>query len=191
MKKTTILFLLASIGLISIGGHALAQEADAMKKYTDFMTPGDMQKILAAANGKWSEDITLWMAPGQPPSKSTGTVDYKMILGGRYQQGNITASFNGMPYEAVSITGYDNMKHLFFSSYVDNMGTGILNMEGTYDAATKTITLTGTEQDPMTGKEMKMRETLKMVDDHTEVTAMYDVTSGKETKLMEITLKHM
>jgi len=191
MKKTRILFLLACISLISIGGRALAQDADAMKKMTDFMTPGDMQKILAAADGKWSEDITLWMAPGQPPLKSTGTVDYKMILGGRYQQGNITASFNGMPYEAVSITGYDNMKKLFFSSYVDNMGTGVLNMEGSYDAATKTITLTGTELDPMTGKEMKMRETLKMVDDHTEVTAMYEITGGKETKLMEIILKHM
>jgi hypothetical protein len=80
MKKTTTLFLLACISLISIGSRALAQDADAMKKYTDFMTPGDMQKILAAANGKWSEDITLWMAPGQPPSKSTGTIDYKMIL---------------------------------------------------------------------------------------------------------------
>ena len=191
MKKTTILFLLACISLISIGSRALAQDADAMKKYTDFMTPGDMQKILAAANGKWSEDITLWMAPGQPPSKSTGTVDYKMILGGRYQQGNISASFNGMPYEAVSITGYDNMKKLFFSSYVDNMGTGVLNMEGPYDAATKTITLTGIELDPMTGKEMKMRETLKMVDDHTQVTAMYDITGGKEIKLMEITFKHI
>jgi len=191
MKKTTILFLLACISLISIGSRALAQDADAMKKYTDFMTPGDMQKILAAANGKWSEDITLWMAPGQPPSKSTGTVDYKMILGGRYQQGNISASFNGMPYEAVSITGYDNMKKLFFSSYVDNMGTGVLNMEGPYDAATKTITLTGIELDPMTGKEMKMRETLKMVDDHTQVTAMYYITGGKEIKLMEITFKHI
>ena len=191
MKKTTILFLLACISLISIGSRALAQDADAMKKYTDFMTPGDMQKILAAANGKWSEDITLWMAPGQPPSKSTGTVDYKMILGGRYQQGNISASFNGMPYEAVSITGYDNMKKLFFSSYVDNMGTGVLNMEGPYDAATKTITLTGIELDPMTGKGMKMRETLKMVDDHTQVTAMYDITGGKEIKLMEITFKHI
>jgi len=71
------------------------------------------------------------------------------------------------------------------------MGTGVLNMEGTYDAATKTITLTGTEQDPMTGKEMKMRETLKMVDDHTQVTAMYDITGGNEIKMMEITLKHM
>jgi len=112
MKKTA-LFLLTSICFFTSGGHALAQDVDAMKKMTDFMTPGDMQKILAAANGKWSEDINLWMAPGQPPSKSTGTVEYKMILGGRYQQGNITASFNGMPYEAVSITGYDNMKKLF------------------------------------------------------------------------------
>ena len=191
MKKTTTLFLLACISSISIAGRALAQDADAMKKMTDFMTPGDMQKVLAAGNGKWSEEITLWMAPGQPPAKSTGIVDYKMILGGRYQQGNITASFNGVAYEAVSITGYDNMKKLFFSTYVDNMGTGVLNMEGPYDAATKTITLTGIELDPATGKEMKMQETLKMVDDHTEVTAMYDITGGKETKLMEITLKQM
>ncbi|WP_461449082.1 DUF1579 domain-containing protein [Mucilaginibacter sp.] len=189
MKKIACL-LFTCICLIAITGHALAQDTSAMKKAMDFMTPGDMQKILAAADGKWSEDISLWMAPGQP-SKSTGTVEYKMILGGRYQQGNITASFGGMPYEAVSITGYDNMKKLFFSSYVDNMGTGVLNMEGTYDAATKTITLTGTEQDPMTGKEMKMRETLKMVDAHTQVTAMYDITGGKEIKMMEITLKKM
>jgi len=189
MKKTAF-FILICVCLAAIGGRAMAQDADAMKKWTDFMTPGDMQKILAAADGKWSEDITLWMAPGQP-SKSTGTVDYKMILGGRYQQGNITASFNGMPYEAVSITGYDNMKKLFFSSYVDNLGTGILNMEGTYDAASKTITLTGSEMDPMTEKEMKMRETIKMIDDHTQVTAMYDITGGQEKKVMEITLKHM
>ena len=190
MNKTA-LSLFTSICLISLGARSLAQDSNAMKKAMDFMTPGNMQKMLAAADGKWSEDISLWMVPGQPPSKSTGSVEYKMILGGRYQQGNITGSFGGMPYEAESITGYDNMKKLFFSSYVDNMGTGVLNMEGSYDAATKTITLTGTELDPMSGKEMKMRETLKMIDDHTQVTAMYDITGGKETKIMEITLKHV
>jgi len=182
MRKTAY-FLITCTCLIAMTGHALAQDTNAMKKARDFMTPGDMQKILAAADGKWSEEISLWMTPGQP-SKSTGTVEYKMILGGRYQQGNITGSFGGMPYEAESITGYDNLKKLFFSSYVDNM-------EGTYDAATKTITLNGTEQDPMTGKDMKIRETLKMLDDHTQLTSMYDITGGQEIKMMEITLKKM
>jgi hypothetical protein len=189
--KTISLFTLSCLCFITISSQAFAQDANAMKKWTDYMTPGDMQKMLASADGKWTEDIAVRMDPSQPPSKSTGTAENKMILGGRYQQANITGSFNGMPFEAQSIIGYDNMKKVFISSWIDNMGTGILYMEGPYDAATKTITLTGTEMDPMTGKEMKMRETIKMVDDHTQVMKMYNITGDKEIESMVITLKRM
>ena len=174
-----------------MGGRAIAQDADAMKKWTDYMTPGDMHKVLAAANGKWAEDITMWMAPGQPPIKSTSTSEYKMVLGGRYQQANITGSFSGMPFEAMSLIGYDNMKKVFISSWIDNMGTGILNSEGPYDAATKTITLIGTQVDPMSGKETKLRETIRMTDDNTMLMEMYTLADGKEMKSMEIKLKRM
>jgi len=190
MKKTT-LFLLACICFMNIAERAMAQDADAMKKWMDYMTPGDMHKILASSNGKWTEDITMWMDPGQPPMKSTSVSEYKMVLGGRYQQGNITGSFNGTPFEALSIIGYDNMKKVFISSWMDNMGTGILNSEGPYDAATKTITLIGTETDPMSGKEIKMRETIKTVDDNTQVMVLYITTDGKEVKNMEIKMKRM
>ncbi len=129
-----------------------------------------MHKLLAAANGKWSEDITMWMAPGQPPIKSTSTSEYKMILGGRYQQANITGSFSGMPFEAMSVIGYDNMKKVFISTWVDNMGTWyLLNSEYPYDAATKTITLIGTMAEPMSGKDVKMRETIRMTDNNTMI----------------------
>lgn len=190
MKKVA-LFLFACICLVTVSGRTLAQNSDAMKKWTDYMTPGDMQKMLASANGKWSEDITVWMDPSQPAMKSTGSAENKMILGGRYQQENISGSFGGMPYEAQAIIGYDKMKKLFFCSYVDNMGTGVMNMEGPYDPATKTITLVGTEMDPMKGGEMKMRETIQMVDDNNQVVIMYDITGGKEIKEMEIKLKRM
>ena len=177
---------------MSTGLRVMAQDADAMKKWTDYMTPGDMHKVLAAATGKWTEEVTMWMAPGQPPVKSTSTSEYKMILGGRYQQANITGSFGGMPFEAMSLIGYDNMKKVFISSWVDNFGTGILNSEGPYDPATKTITLIGTQTDPMSGKEMKIRETIRMVDDNTQVMEMYNVTaSGKETKTGEIRMKRI
>jgi len=190
MKKTT-LFLFACAILCGIGGRAIAQDADAMKKWMDYMTPGEMHKMLASMNGKWSEEVTMWMDPSQPPMKSSATTENKMILGGRYQQSNVSGSFNGMAFEAQSIIGYDNMKKVFTSSWVDNMGTGIMNMEGPYDAATKTITLVGSEIDPMTGKEMKMRQTIKIVDDNTEVMEMYNITDGKEVKNMEIREKRM
>ena len=112
-------------------------------------------------------------------------------MGGRYQQANITGSFSGMPFEAMSIIGYDNMKKRFFSTWIDNMGTGVLNSEGPYDAATNTITLIGTELDPMSGKDMKMRETIRMIDDNNMVMEMYTITGGKEVKNMEIKLKRI
>ncbi len=188
MKKTT-LFLFACICFMSMGGRATAQDADAMKKWTDYMTPGDMHKLLAAATGKWTEEVTMWMDPNKPPMKSTSTSEYKMILGGRYQQANITGSFGGSPFEAMSLIGYDNMKKVFISSWVDNFGTGILNSEGPYDAATKTITLIGIQVDPMSGKEMKMRETIQMPDNNTMIMVLYITSGGKEVKNSEIKMK--
>ncbi len=190
MKKIT-LFLFGCAILVGTCGRAMAQDADAMKRWTEYMTPGDMHKMLASMDGKWAEEVTLWMDPSQPPMKSTSTMESKMILGGRYQQSNVSGSFGGMPFEAMSVMGYDNMKKLFTSSWIDNMGTGVLMMEGPYDAATKTITLIGSEMDPMTGKEMKMRQTIKIIDNNTQVMEMYNMTGGKEVKTMEIKVKRM
>ena len=188
MKKTA-LFLLAMAIILGTGGRAMAQDADAMKKWTEYMTPGEMHKMLSAMDGKWTEEVTLWMDPSQPPMKSTSTMESKMILGGRYQQSNISGSFGGMPFEAQSIMAYDNMKKVFISSWIDNMGTGVMQLQGPYDAATKTITLMGSESDPMTGKETKVRQTIKIIDNNTQVMEMFSLTGGKEVKTMEIKVK--
>ena len=185
MRKT-VLCLFACAAIAGTGGRAMAQDADAMKKWTDYMTPGKMHTMMAAMDGKWNEEITMWMDPSQPPMKSTATSEYKMILGGRYQQSTVTGSFSGMPFEALSVMGYDNIKKVFVNSWLDNMGTGIMTLEGPYDEATKTITLTGTETDPTTGKQMKVRETLQLIDNNTQLIAMYNVAKGKEVKTMEI-----
>jgi hypothetical protein len=70
-----------------------------------------------------------------------------MILGGRYQQSTTKGSFNNMPFEGISLLGYDNAKKVFMNSWVDNMGTGILQMRGTWDPAGKTINFTSTTVD--------------------------------------------
>ena len=73
MKKTA-LFLLAMAIILGTGRRAMAQDADAMKKWTEYMTPGEMHKMLSAMDGKWTEEVTLWMDPSQPPMKSTSTM---------------------------------------------------------------------------------------------------------------------
>ena len=109
-------------------------------------------------------------------------------MGGRYQQSMHSGSFNGMPFEGMSLTGYDNAKKVFMSSWVDNMGTGIMQMEGTWDPNTKTINFEGNTIDPMTGKDMKVRETYKIIDKNTHMMEMFMTQDGRESKSMEIKL---
>lgn len=161
--------------------------AAMMKAWNDYMTPGEQHKMLASQNGKWEGKVTMWMTPGAPPTKSKGTVVNRMILGGRYQEGTFTGTFNGMPFEGKSIVGYDNAKKVFISSWIDNMGTGIMTVEGPWDAATKSITFTGEMHDPMTGKKCKLREIMTFVDDKTQKMEMYNTMPGTpEYKSMEI-----
>jgi hypothetical protein len=94
----------------------------------------------------------------------------------------------GMPFTGMSITGYDNYKKKYVSAWIDNMGSGIMHMEGPWDEASKSMTLTGSMLDPATGKECKMREVFKIVDDNNQVMEMYgpDPKTGVEYKTMEI-----
>ena len=164
-----------------------AQEQEMMKAWMAYMTPGEMHAMLAKSNGEWNEDITMWMTPDAPPTKSTATCVNSMVMGGRYLQSVNKGNFDGMPFEGVSTIGYDNAKKIFQSTWYDNMGTGIMVMEGKYDPATKTMHMTGKSVDPMTGKDMVVRETFTIIDDNNQMMAMYMTPSdGKEYKSMEI-----
>ena len=161
--------------------------ATMMKNWEAYMTPGEMHKILEKSNGTWSSDVTMWMAPDAPPEKSTGTAVNSMILGGRYQESKHNSMMMGMPFEGKAITGYDNAKKVFIYNWIDNMGTGIMHMEGPWDEATKTINFKGKMIDPMTGKELDVRDVFTYVDDNTEKMEMFCTDNGKEFKTMEIT----
>jgi hypothetical protein len=190
MKRLTKMMGLALICAIACNAVKGQDSAAMMKAWMDYMTPGAMHSMLAKDNGTWNAQITMWMAPDAPPQKSTGTAVYKMIMGGRYQQGEFKSTFNGMPFEGMSTVAYDNSKKAFVSTWLDNMGTGIMNMEGTYDEATKTYNFSGNSYDPMTGKQCAFRQTIKRVDDNTLLEEMFATYPGaKEFKTMEITFK--
>ena len=159
------------------------------KAMRDYGTPGDMHKMLANTNGNWTEEITFWMDPSAPAQKMTATCTNKMILNGLYQQSVHKGMFNNMPFEGWGTVGYDNAKKMFVSSWVDNMGSGIMNMTGAWDQATKTINLSGKETDPMTGKDMDARQTMTLTDDNTQKMEMFLTQGGKEMKTMEISFK--
>lgn len=185
MKKILIavLIVLAGSGISIIN----AQTAEEMKAWSDYMTPGEVHKMLAKCDGEWNTDITMWMDPSGEPQKNTGTTVNKMIMGGRYQVSNHTGMMMGMPFEGMNLLGYDNVKKVFVSTWIDNMGTGMMIMEGPWDEATKSATLRGKQVDPLTGKDMDVKEVFQMIDDNTQKFEMYMTKDGNEMKVMEIT----
>ncbi|RJP62222.1 MAG: DUF1579 domain-containing protein [Ignavibacteriales bacterium] len=183
MKKFPGIFVLFICLVSSVS--VFAQDQDMMKAWQDYMTPGEMHKILANNIGEWTAEITMWMDPSQPPTKSEGTSVTEALLDGRYFQTKYTGMIMGMPMNGISLEGYDNAKKTFFSTWIDNMGTGIMLLEGTYDEASKTINYKGTSTDP-TGKEVKVREVVKIIDKDNTLFEMYTEQDGKETKSMEI-----
>ncbi|ASK31219.1 hypothetical protein CEY12_14405 [Chryseobacterium sp. T16E-39] len=163
--------------------------ATAMKAWMEYSTPGDMHKMLAKSDGIWSGETTMWMEEGGKPMKSTSESTNKMIFGGRYQESVHKGNMWGMPFEGRSIVGYDNATKKFVSTWMDNMGTGIMYTTGEWNAAKKSIEFKGKMPDiTRPGKECDVREVFTFVDDNTQIMEMYGPGSktGKEIKTMEI-----
>jgi Protein of unknown function (DUF1579) len=118
----------------------------------------------------------------------------KAIMGGRFFVGDFSGAMK-MPdekgqlknfaFKGTSLEGYDNVKKKFVSIWADNMGTGLLMSEGTYDPATKTFTYTS-EMEMVPGVVTKVREVIKIVDKNHHVFEWYEDRGGKEEKTMEI-----
>ncbi|HEY6504694.1 MAG TPA: DUF1579 domain-containing protein [Chitinophagaceae bacterium] len=163
--------------------------ATMMKNMMDYGTPGPMHEMLASWSGTWSGENTMWEYDGADPQKSTGTAVNTMIMGGKYQSSKHSGDMMGMPFEGMSVTGYDNATKQFTSTWVDNWSTGIMSMSGSWDASSKTLTLAGKYPDiNRPGKECSLREVFKVIDDNTHYMEMYgpDPKTGKEFKMMEM-----
>lgn len=169
---------------------AMPDTAAINKAWMSFATPGDMHKWMEKTNGTWEGDVSTWMAPDAPPEIAKAVNVQSSVLGGRYVTGKFSGSMMGQPFNGISMMGYDNAKKVFTSTWIDDMGTGIVHMTGTYNEATKTLSLKGHQTDFMSGKDSDIREDMVMVDDNTYKMTMYGTGfDGKEMKFMEGTFK--
>lgn len=168
---------------------APVDSATMMTNWMAYMQPTAPHDMMKNWDGAWEEEITMWHVPGAPPEVSKASCVNKMIMGGRYQESTTKGNMMGQPFEGMSTTAYDNAKKVFVTTWIDNMGTGMMVLEGPWDEATKTMTLTGNVVDPTagTGKEMKVRQLYKVIDNNNHLMEMYGPgPDGNEFKMMEI-----
>ncbi len=178
--------LLLTLSLLVCCGAMHSQTPEEMKAWEANMTPGEQHEMLASMDGDWNAKVTMWMDPSRPPSISDATTKNEMIMNGLYQRSTHTGNMMGMPFHGESITGYDNMKKKFVTTWIDNMGSGVMMMEGTYDDASQKVTFTGDMTDPMTGKNLEIKQVMTMSSPDKHTFDMFIVQDGKEFKNMEI-----
>lgn len=178
--------IMATLILFSASSSFAQQgdQAEMMKKWQEYMTPGPAHQQFAKMTGNWKATVIQYM--GGQESKSEGTATYSMVLGGRYLHGSFNAIMMGMPFEGMSLDAYDNGTKEYISLWVDNMGTGVMVMKGKMDDKTKLITYWGSMVDPMTGKDQKVKALTKELNENHTTFEMFTVENGQETKNMQI-----
>ncbi len=104
-----------------------AEQRAMMETWAKAMAVGENHQRLARMAGDWDMTTKAWMAPGQPPTESKGTVTNTMLLGGRVLQSQQRGVMMGQPFEGVGLTGYDNVTGRHWTTWLDNMSTGPLS----------------------------------------------------------------
>ncbi|MFN2507863.1 MAG: DUF1579 domain-containing protein [Chthoniobacterales bacterium] len=169
-------------------------EAEMMKQMVELAKLNENHKLLGQLAGTWSFTTKFWMTPGAPPTESKGTAVRKPIMDGRYYILDVTGKIpmpgpdgkmKDFDFKGMSIEAYDNVKKKFVATWADNMSTGIMMSEGTYDPATRTFTHTA-EGEMMPGMKQKIREVIKIVDADHHNFEWYEERAGQEVKTMEI-----
>jgi len=157
------------------------------KAWTDYATPSKAHEMLTKDTGTWEAELTFWSPDNPQEMKSTATVTYKMIMGNRYQEGVYSGDMFGMPFEGKGTVAYDNATEEFVSTWIDNMGTGMMVTRGKHDETTKTSTFYGEMVDPVTKKTKKVKEIITYIDENNQKMEMFDVLeAGKEFKSMQV-----
>lgn len=191
MKK----FALASIVLCCLVGSAFAAEGtgmseeDMMKRWMEVASPKAEHEMLGKMAGDWECTMKFWMAPGAPAQEGKGSCKDVVVTGGRAISSTFTGEMMGMPYEGHGMTGYDNYNKVYWSTWTDNMTTGMMYMEGTSTDGGKTIVFNTTMDEPvMDVKDKPVRMVSKMVDEDMHIFESWDeVGTPNEFKAMEIT----
>lgn len=153
--------------------EAEPNQEEMMKAWQTYMTPTEVHRMIAQSDGEWAGEVSQWMTPDAPPTISKCVSSNRMVMGGRYQISDFKGELMGSPFEGMSTLAFDNAKKVFISTWIDNMGTGVMVMQGPWDDKTKSMTLKGTMVDPVTGKDTKAEEKFTIIDDNTQMMEMF------------------
>ena len=124
--------------------------ARMMKLGEKFATPNEHHALLASFAGEWMTSTSIM---GMDPT--SGAASNQMTLGHRFLESTHNGSFMGLDFQGRTTLGYDNYKHKFVATFIDNLGTSMRSAEGTLDRSKSILSLFGTMDEWMTDEHDK------------------------------------
>jgi hypothetical protein len=172
-------------------GHGMPQmspeEAAMMQKWQAYMTPGPAHAHFAKSAGAWDAKVSWRMDPNQPWATENGSETRQVIMNGLFVQSHFKGTMMGQPFDGMLIEGYNNMTKQIESVWIDSMGSGMMVQTGEMSSDGKTINMSGSCSDPMSGQTKKLRSVVEITDENAHVVRFYDTgKDGKEFESMKI-----
>lgn len=162
-------------------------EKTAMEAVMKAATPGEPHKRLEPFVGEFDFVAKFWMDPAKDPVESKGRSSNKWVLGNRYIEEQVQGDFGGVPFEGRGVMGYDNLQKKYLSTWIDNMGTGIMFSEGTVNKDGKVFTFTHEDVDPVLNQKIKCKDVTTILGPDSYKTEFFRLYGDKEYKVMELT----
>jgi hypothetical protein len=139
---------------------------------------------------KFQDFVGTWDCTCEHKGKtSSGTMTYKVGLGGLWLLEHFQGEFEGKKFEGMGCMSYDAAKKAYVSAWVDSMSTSPMISEGNFDKSGKKMTMKG--QMPMPdGKTAASTMVTEIKDKNNMVMTMSCDFGGKEpVEMMKISLK--
>lgn len=109
-------------------------------------------KVYKQDVGTWDCSVKFYYDPSAEPVESKATEVNRMV-GEMWAVSEFKGEIMGAPFHGAAQMGYDPVKKKYVSQWIDSMSPFAIQMEGTYDEKTKTLTSFGKMKDPA-GAEM-------------------------------------
>lgn len=162
---------------------AVAQAQPGMEEMVKMAAPGPEHELLKSMTGKWNYKLTNYMDPSKP-TKTSGTAKGEMMLGGRFARFESSGKMMGANFSTFSLMGFDRRKNKYFIVECDELGTYTVFAEGDYDKATKTLTLSGENEEE--GTKVPFQFIFKLTDaDHMSFSIVMEM-GGQKMKMVDI-----
>jgi hypothetical protein len=135
--------------------------------------------IYAMHVGTWDAESVI-TPPGAPPIHQTGVSENRMIADGRW----LLVHYNSNSgYEGHGVYGWDDEKRVYICTWVDPMMSRFAQGEGTWDAATRTLTF---EMEVPGKQHFRYREIIQIQEDGSRSYRNLVLTPDGELEMIRI-----